>query len=57
MKPSNYELRALFHKIHSYEPFIYNQIMRYVFYPMKDSEELRKAVKLWLYKESKALIK
>ena len=57
MKPSNCELRALLHKIHSYEPFIYNTIMRSVFYPMKDSEELREAVKLWLRDESKARTK
>ena len=29
--------------------------MRVVFYPMKDSNELREAVKLWLSDESKAL--
>ena len=57
MKPSNCELRALLHKIHSYEPNIYNTIMRSVFYQMKDSKELREAVKLWLTNESKAKIK
>ena len=57
MKPSNDELCTLLHKIHSYEPNIYNNIMRSVFYPMKDSEELRKAVKLWLDNESIAIIK
>jgi len=31
--------------------------MRIVFYQMKDSEELRKAVSLWLSDESKAIIK
>ena len=55
--PSNDALRCLLGKIHSYEPFIYNQIMRSVFYPMKDSNELAKAVKLWLNDESKAIIK
>ena len=57
MKPSNYALRCLLHKIHSYEPFIYNQIVRSIYYPMKDSDELRKAVKLWLSDESKAITK
>ena len=57
MKPSNCELRALLHKIHSYEPFIYNTIMRSVFYQMKDSNELREAVALWLSDESIAISK
>jgi hypothetical protein len=57
MEPSNDELRVLLHKIHSYEPNIYNKIMRYVFYRMKDSDELRKVVKLWLANESKAITK
>ena len=57
MDPSNDALRGLLHKIHSYEPNIYNTIMRSVFYQMKDSKELRKAVKHWLRDESKALIK
>ena len=58
MKPSNDELRTLLHKILSYEPNIYNQIMNYVvFYPMKDSKELREAVKLWLNNESIAFTK
>ncbi len=56
-EPSNDTLICLLHKIHSYEPNIYNQIMRSVFYPMKDSDELRKAVKHWLRDESKAKIK
>ena len=50
-------LRGLLSNILSYEPFIYNQIMRSVFYPMNDSEELHKAVKLWLTNESKEIIK
>ena len=54
LKPSNYELRGL---IQSYEPHIYNNIMRAIFYPMKDSDELREAVKLWLKNESTAIIK
>ena len=37
-------LRGLLSNILSYEPSIYNQIMRSVFYPMKDSGELHKAV-------------
>ena len=57
MKPSTGALRGLLHKIHSYEPFIYNTIMRSVFYPMKDSNELRDAVKHWLTNESKAITK
>ena len=56
-EPSNDALCTLLHKIQSYEPFIYNQIMRSVFYPMKDSKELREVVKLWLNNESKAIIK
>ena len=48
IKHSNDKLCTLLHKIHSYEPFIYNTIMRSVFYPVKDSNELREAVKLWL---------
>ena len=51
---TNDALRGLLHKIHSYEPNIYNTIIRIVFYKMKDSDELRKAVKLWLNNESKA---
>ena len=51
------ELRALLHKILSYESELYNDIMRYVFYPMKDSVELRKAVKIWLSDEYKAITK
>ena len=50
-------LRGLLHMILSYEPFIYNQIMRSVFYQMNDSEELREAVKLWINNESKAKTK
>ena len=57
MEPSNDELRSLLSNIISYEPNIYNQIMKYVFYPMKDSDELREAVRLWLDDESKAIIK
>ena len=50
-------LRGLLSNILSYEPSIYNQIMRSVFYPMKDSGELREAVTLWLSDESTAIIK
>ena len=57
MTHTNYELICLLGKIHSYEPFIYNKIMISVFYKMKDSKELRKAVKLWLRDESKAITK
>ena len=55
IKHYNYALYTLLHKIHSYEPNIYNTIMRSVFYQMKDSAELREAVKLWLDNASKAL--
>ncbi len=55
MEPSNDGLCSLLHKILSYEPNIYNQIMNYVFYPMKDSDELREAVALWKIDESKAI--
>jgi len=41
IKHSNDDLRRLLSMIHSYEPELYNDIMIYVFYPMKDSEELR----------------
>ena len=57
MEPSLYALKDLLHKIHSYEPNIYNTIMRSVFYPMKDSNELREAVALWLSDESTAITK
>ena len=57
MTHTNDELRRLLHKIHSYEPNIYNKIMRPVFYQMKDSEELREGVQLWLTNESIAIIK
>ena len=57
MEPSNDELCSLLHNIHSYEPFIYNTIMGSVFYKMKDSNELREAVKLWLDNESTAITK
>jgi len=54
---SNDELRYLVHKINDYEYGLYQIIKSLVFYPMKDSDELREAVKLWLTNESKALIK
>ena len=57
MKPSTDELPALLHNIHSYEPGLYNKIIRTVFYQMKDTDELREAVKLWLNNESIAIIK
>jgi surface protein len=57
MKPSNDALRCLLHKINDYESGLYHIIKSLVFYPMKDSNELRKAVKLWLRDESKAIIK
>jgi len=57
IEPSNDELCTILHKIHSYEPNIYNTIMRSVFYQMKDSNELREAVDLWLSDEYKVIIK
>ena len=57
VKIADDELCSLLHKINAYEPFIYNHIMRSVFYPMKDSKELREAVKLWLNNESIAFTK
>ena len=57
MKASTDELRALLHKILSYESELYNDIMRSVFYPMKDSKELQESVALWRSDESKAITK
>ena len=54
---TNDALYILLHKIHSYEPNIYNHIMRSVFYQMKDSNELREAVKIWLTNESTEITK
>ena len=53
----NDALACLLSNIKSYEPSIYNTIMRSVFYQMNDSEELREAVKHWLRDKSKAIIK
>ena len=57
MKPSNVVLRGLLYKINDYESGLYHIIKSLVFYPMKDSDELREAVALWLSDESKAIIK
>ena len=57
MKPSNDALRCLLHKINDYESGLYQNILSRVFYQMKDSDELRKAVELWLSDESKAITK
>ena len=57
MKPSNNALRCLLHKINDYESGLYQNILSRVFYQMKDSDELRKAVELWLSDESKAITK
>jgi len=54
---SNDELHALLHKINDYESGLYQIILSLVFYPMKDSDELREAVKLWLTNESTAITK
>jgi len=57
MTHTNDELICLLHKIHSYESGLYQIILSLIFYPMKDSVELRKAVKLWLKDKSKAITK
>ena len=57
MDPSNDELCSLLHKINDYESGLYQIILSLVFYPMKDSDELREAVTLWLRDESKAITK
>ena len=57
MKPSNDALRGLLHKINEYESGLYQIILSLVFYQMKDSDELREAVALWLSDESKAITK
>jgi surface protein len=57
MDPSNDELCSLLRNILSYEFGLYQIIVSLVFYQMKDSKELREAVKLWLTNESKAKIK
>ena len=54
---SNNELRYLAHKINDYEYGLYQIIKSLVFYPMKDSNELREAVALWSSDEYKAIIK
>ena len=56
-EPSNVELRGLLHKINEYESGLYQIIVSRVFYKMKDSDELREAVKLWLTNESTAKTK
>ena len=57
IETSNDALRCLLCNIHSYEPNIYNTIMRAVFHKMKDSDELREVVALWLEDESTAITK
>ena len=57
MKHSNDELRYLVHKINDYESGLYKIILSLVFYQMKDSDELREAVALWLSDESTAITK
>ena len=56
-KPSTGALRGLLHKINEYESGLYQIIKSLVFYPMKDSGELREAVKLWLEDKSTAKTK
>ena len=57
MTHTNYVLHSLLRNIQSYEPNIYNTIIRAIFYQMKDSDELREVVKLWLNNESTATTK
>ena len=57
MEYSNDELRGLLHKINEYESGLYQIILSLVFYQMKDSDELREAVALWLSDESTAKTK
>ena len=57
MKPSNYDLNRLVHKINDYESGLYQIILSLVFYPMKDYDELLEAVELWIRDESKAISK
>ena len=57
IEPSKDTLIELLHKINAYESSLYHIIMRIVFYPMKDSEELREAVAFWLRNQSKAKMK
>jgi len=52
IQPSNYVLHSLLRNIHSYEPNIYNTIMRSLFYPIKDSDELREVVKQRIYSDN-----
>ena len=54
---SNLKLKKLLNKINNYESCLYKIIKLLIFYQMKDSDELRKAVKLWLGDESKAITK
>ena len=56
-EPSNDALCTLLHNINEYEPGLHTDIMGSVFYQMKDSKELREAVKLWLTNESTARTK
>jgi len=51
------ELTHIFNQIRNYEPSISDKIISLVYYKMKDSDELREAVKLWLKNESKAMTK
>ena len=57
MKPSTAELRALLRNIQSYEPNIYNTIVRSLFYKIKDLDELHESVKLWTLNKSRAMTK
>jgi surface protein len=47
-------LYTLLVKLEDYEPAIYDKIKSLVLYPMKDTNELQVAVKLWLKNEYKA---
>ena len=54
---SKFELNKLVSKINEYETGLFQKISSLVFYPMKDDDELREAVKLWLGNKSKAITK
>ena len=52
---SNEALRGLLHNINEYESSLFQIILSHLIYQMKDSDELRGAVKLWLNKKSTAI--
>ena len=50
-----YDLFILVNKIYDYESSLYNIIKSQIFYKLKDNDEIRIAVKLWLNNEKEAL--